>query len=331
MNRSSPTIASLARQAGLAALVLLAWPGGPASAAEKPDAAPKPTHAGVHYGDQGGQELDAWIPAGAGAPAAVVVYIHGGSWERGSRTSVAANGLARYLAAGIAVVSIDYRFVAAAERAGVQPPVRWPLEDAARAVQFVRRQAASWGIDAQRLGLSGGSAGACSALWLALHDDLAQPGSSDPVARQSTRPLCAGVRVAQTTLDPRQMREWFKSYPTYGAHAFGFHKHGGDDEAVYRQLEAAREQVLPWIQEYSPIAHATRDDPPLYLAYDRKPPGDSVHGAMYGLKLKETMDALGVPCQVGHPGATAASDASEVDFLLRMLRMPAGIPAAAGR
>jgi hypothetical protein len=52
---------------------------------------------------------------------------------------------------------------------------------------------------------------------------------------------------------------------------------------------------------------------------------------MYGVKLKETLDALGVPCQVGYPGAKDVIDASEVDFLARMLARPAGGDAAAGR
>jgi len=68
-----------------------------------------------------------------------------------------------------------------------------PLGDAARALQFVRSKAAEWNIDKTRIGATGGSAGACSSLWLAFHDDLADPKSSDPVARESTRLLCAAV------------------------------------------------------------------------------------------------------------------------------------------
>ena len=94
------------------------------------------------------------------------------------------------------------------ETAGISPPVKWPLEDAARALQFVRSKAAEWNIDKTRIGASGGSAGAYSSLWLAFHDDMADPQSSDPIARESTRLLCAGVVGAQTSLDPKQMKEW---------------------------------------------------------------------------------------------------------------------------
>ena len=39
------------------------------------------------------------------------------------------------------------------------PPVKAPLEDAARALQFVRSKAAEWNIDKKRIGATGGSAG----------------------------------------------------------------------------------------------------------------------------------------------------------------------------
>ena len=75
-------------------------------------------------------------------------------------------------------------------------------------------------INPDRIGATGGSAGGCSSLYLALHDDLADAKSADPVARQSTRLLCAAVIGAQTTLDPRQAKEWTPN-SRYGGHAFG--------------------------------------------------------------------------------------------------------------
>src|SRR5207247_1560778 len=106
------------------------------------------------------------------------------------------------------VVSINYRFVSEAAAAGIKPPVQWPLHDAARALQFVRSKADEWNLDKSRIAASGSSAGACSALWLAFHDDLADPKSSDPTGRESTRLFCAAVVRAQTSLDPKQMTKW---------------------------------------------------------------------------------------------------------------------------
>ena len=76
-------------------------------------------------------------------------------------------------------------------------------------------------VDKLRIGATGSSAGACSSLWLAFHPDMADSKSSDPVAREPTRLWCAAVVKAQTTLDPKQMKEWTPN-SRYGGHAFGF-------------------------------------------------------------------------------------------------------------
>ena len=99
------------------------------------------------------------------------------------------------------------------------------MHDAARALQTIRSKAKEWNLDPKRVGATGGSAGACTSLWLALHDDLADPKSSDPVARESSRLTCAAVSGAQTSLDPKELREWIPN-AIYGGHAFGFAQKG---------------------------------------------------------------------------------------------------------
>jgi len=54
-----------------------------------------------------------------------------------------------------------------------EPPVKACVQDAARALQTIRANASEWNVDPQRIGAIAGSAGACTSLWLALHDDLA--------------------------------------------------------------------------------------------------------------------------------------------------------------
>jgi len=178
----------------------------PADAAEKKAApppkaeayaasVPKPTLAGVRYGEHERHVLDFWRAASM-APTPVAFVIHGGGWTGGSKERldrfVDAGAL---LQAGISVVAINYRYVSQGKAEGVEPPVKAPLHDAARAIQFVRSKAAEWNIDKTRVAATGGSAGACSSLWLAFHDDLADPKSDDPVARESTRALGLGVGV----------------------------------------------------------------------------------------------------------------------------------------
>ena len=67
--------------------------------------------------------------------------------------------------------------------------------------------------------------------------------------------------------------------------------------------------MLPWIKEYSPIEHASSDDPPIYLIYSAPPaPGeqqkDPTHTANYGVKLQERCKEIGVECELV-PGITS--------------------------
>ena len=50
-----------------------------------------------------------------------------------------------------------------------------PVLDVARALQFLRTNAQKFSIDKSRVGVAGASAGGCTALWIAFHDDLAEP------------------------------------------------------------------------------------------------------------------------------------------------------------
>ncbi|MEQ1854632.1 MAG: alpha/beta hydrolase, partial [Chthoniobacteraceae bacterium] len=132
---------------------------------------PQPTLANVRYGDHERQVLD-FYKAESAKSTPLLFFIHGGGWVGGDKAGRTGASVKPYLAAGISVVSINYRYSWQAQLAGVKPPVKAPLEDAARALQFVRSKAAEWNIDKARIGASGGSAGACSSLWLAFHDDM---------------------------------------------------------------------------------------------------------------------------------------------------------------
>ena len=296
------------------------------AAAAKPAAAPaapqgpKPTLADVPYGTHERQVLD-FYRAESDRPTPVLFYIHGGGWMGGDKSRMTAKP---FLDAGISVVSINYRYVSQAQAAGIQPPVQWPLHDAARALQFVRSKAAEWNLDKTRIGASGGSAGACSSLWLAFHDDLADPKSSDPVARESTRLTCAAVSGAQTSLDPKQMKEWMPN-SRYGGHAFGFANDPAGKKSQFEAFLEGREKILPWIREYSPYELVTSDDPPVGLYYNAVPAmgqeqKDPTHSANFGLGLQEKCKSLGVECELVYPGAPGVKHTSYYDFIVAKLK-----------
>ena len=282
---------------------------------------PRPTYSNVTYGAHPHQILDVWKCGKAGRRP-VVVHFHGGAWVRGDKADF--QDAALYLAAGFSVVSVNYRFVWQARDAGVRPPVAWPMEDACRALQLVRYRADEWGFDPARIGAIGDSAGACLALWLALHADMAEPSSTDPVRRQSTRLSGAALTGAQTTLDPKEMREWTPN-SFYGGHAFGFVQTSNIlDMGDFAAFLSARNQILDQIQRYSPYALAGPAAPPLWLSY-RAPPAlgqkveDPTHTANFGVRLQEKLRAAGVNCEVVYPGAEGPHAGSALEFLAGIL------------
>ena len=105
-------------------------------------------------GPHGAIPVRLYRPLGAAADAAlpVLVYFHGGGWVIGDLDTH--DVLCRSLAngAGCAVASIDYR---------VGPEHRFPaaVDDVLAATRWVRREAASLGLDAGRLAVGGDSAG----------------------------------------------------------------------------------------------------------------------------------------------------------------------------
>ena len=288
-------------------------------------AKPEPAEKDFKYGTHERQALD-FYKAVSDKPTPLIVHIHGGGWINGDKHKVP--GLDQYLKAGISVASINYRYTWQAQQDGIEPPVKAPFEDAARAIQTLRSKAAEWNIDKTKVAATGRSAGACTSLWLAMHDDLADPESTDPIARESSRLSCAAVDVAQTSLDPKQLREWTPN-SRYGGHAFGItdiskpHDTKGRD-SKFQEFHDNRERLLPWIKEYSPIEQASSDDPPIYLFYASRPSvgkkqGDPTHTANYGVKLEERLKSLGVPCELVYPGAPDVTHSRIENYLIDRL------------
>lgn len=287
-----------------------------AAAASYDASVPAPTLKEVRYGDHERHVLDFWR-ADSTAPTPLVFVIHGGGWQGGEKERVHRFvNVADLLEAGISVAAINYRLIKHAEAQGITPPVKAPLHDAARALQFVRSKAKEWNIDSERIGATGGSAGACSSLWLAFHDDLADPQSPDLVARQSTRLFCAAVTGAQTTLDPKQMKDWTPN-SRYGGHAFGLR---GFDAFLKK-----RDEILGWIAEYSPYALVSEDDPPIYLFYSSPPAlgqnqRDPTHTSNFGVKLQEHLRERNVESELVYPGAPDVVHPTPTDYLIARLK-----------
>lgn len=270
---------------------------------------PAPTHAAVAYGPHERNVLDLWL-ADTEEPAPLLVYIHGGSWLGNGRGSVHPNLVAFSLENGIHIASIDYRYSS-------QAPLPAPVHDAARALQFLRAESSEWNIDKTRVTLEGVSAGGCTALWLALHDDLADPKSEDPVLRESTRVLGAAVNAAQTSIDPPIIGEWL------GDEVLNHNMIIRAAGALSRpDMERRYEELAPLYREFSPINHLDAEDPPIFASYARADalpatnPNRAIHHAEFGRRLAHASTAAGHEFILHISGGVAAE---KNKFHLRLL------------
>lgn len=272
----------------------------------------KPTLANVSYGPHKMNVLDFWKADGDG-PRPLLVYIHGGGWTGGDKKQSPAR-FQPFLEKGISYAAINYRLSGEA-------PLPAPVHDAARAIQFIRSKAAEWNIDKNRIALTGGSAGACTSMWILCHDDLADPKAEDPVLRESTRVTAAAVAGGQTSIDPKVIEPWL------GPNVL---KHRMIAMAVgEKNIEAALknyEQHKELYREFSAYNHVSKDDPPLLMTYGNdmtlpsKNAGHGIHHPVYGVKMKEKADNVGQECHLLIPKVSkSAKYGSANEFLMDKL------------
>jgi acetyl esterase/lipase len=104
----------------------------------------------IVYADVDGEELalDLYMPADVQNPP-LVVYVHGGAWRFGSRAAVSTIDLVDH---GFAVASVSFRLSPVA-------PLPAQVHDIKGAIRFLRANAAEYGYDAERIGITGVSSG----------------------------------------------------------------------------------------------------------------------------------------------------------------------------
>jgi acetyl esterase/lipase len=140
----------------------------------------------VTYGP--GLKLDIYRPGDAGAgtrPA--VILIHGGGWTSFDKSTM--KGMGGFLArSGFVAFAVDYRLVHGTEN-------RWPvqLDDVQRSVRWVRANAGRYGVNPDRIGAFGHSAGAQLAALLGMEDTR---DNSDPALAKYSSKVQAVVDVS---------------------------------------------------------------------------------------------------------------------------------------
>ena len=265
--------------------------------------AKKPDIENQKYGPSASNVLDLW-QAKSTHPAPLVIYIHGRGFMAGDKSQVEGRLLDECRQAGISVASINYRLSGEALAPAAQ-------HDSARAVQYLRSRAKEWNLDPTRICLTGGSAGGGISLWIGFHDDLADPTSEDPVARESTRVTCIAPFNTQTTYDPRVLKTIINSREYKHPALMAFY--GITDTAL---ADSPTPELAKLFEEVSPINYLTADDPPVHITYKAEVNG--IHSIKLGYLLKERMDALHIECSIRGPQAPQY-DSEQMEFIKKHL------------
>ena len=134
--------------------------------------------------------LTAYLPDATNATGAAMVICPGGGYQHLAPHE--GNDYALWLNQhGVTCFVLKYRLGSN----GYRHPAM--LNDAARAVRWVRAHADDYKVDSKRVGIMGSSAGGHLAATLMTHFDAGNPDATDPIERQSSRPdlgiLCYAV------------------------------------------------------------------------------------------------------------------------------------------
>ena len=222
------------------------------------------------YDDQhASQKLDVYL-ANSDSPVPAMIFIHGGGWRAGSKDHVPQWLMQAVEEGWLSVVSVEYRFTDVA-------PHPAQTDDCLRAIQFVRHNATKWNIDAQRIGVTGGSAGGHLTLWVALHDDVANAKSTDPVEKESSRVACA-VSFAGPT-DWNLLAEIEHKHPAY-RQLLGY-----EPGTPAAKMKAER------MTDVSPISFVSKDDPPIMQVHGD---ADTIVPLEHARRLDKQLQAAGV-------------------------------------
>jgi acetyl esterase/lipase len=285
------------------------------------------TLSGLAYGtyvDKAGSTqsllLDLMVPPGASAsaPVPLVIWIHGGGWKSGSRTPIPAR-VSALCSRGYAVASLDYRLTAAG---------LWPaqIQDCKGAVRWLRAQASTYGLDPNRFGAWGESAGGHLAAMLGTSGDVSTVrigNDAEDLEGATGGNLGVSSRV-QAVVDTYGATDFLKMrfFPSQLDHDAAT-----SDES--RFLGGAIQTLPERAATANPISYITADDPPFLIEHGTVDKLIPFHQSQL---LADALRAAGrtvtfVPvANAGHGGSLFDKPAATqpiYDFFDAVLRAPA--------
>jgi acetyl esterase/lipase len=224
----------------------------------------------VAYGHKDGMALTFDVLTPAKPNGAGVMMLQSGGWYSMWRAAKELVPAARPF--------LDKGFVVFVVRHGSAPKYTVPeaVADVRRCVRYLHLHAKEFGVDPDRLGVTGGSAGGHLSLVLGTTGDDGDPKATDEVLRQSSR-LAAVVAL----YPPTDLRTWVTDPP----------------EEI-KKIPALKPPLSfnPGLAaDCSPLVHASRDNPPILMIHGDQ---DKLVPISHSQNMLEALRKVNVECRL---------------------------------
>ena len=204
------------------------------------------------------QQLDIYVPEEGDGPFPVILHVHGGGFEMGSKRSIHLSPILKGLERGYAVADANYRLSGEASfPAG--------LQDVKAAVRFLRANAQAYHLDGNQLAAWGGSAGGWYVAMLCLTAHV--PELEDLSLGNPDVPC--GVQAGVDWFGPMDFSKMDEQFAESG---LGVPDHGEAHSPESRFLGARLAEIPEKVRRANPLTYAQPDIPPILIQHGRIDP-----------------------------------------------------------
>lgn len=213
--------------------------------------------------------MDVFLPKNRiRTPTPAVLWIHGGGWERGDKNG---NSGAQLLAnQGFVTASLFYRLSG-------DSPFPADIEDCKCAIRFLRANATKYGIDPDRIGVAGASAGGHLAELVATADKSAALEGDGGWQNVSSKVQAASAYYGASDF-------------TVGAMQFQHHT----GQVIVKLFRGTEKEKPELYRKASPIVYVSKEDPPLLLVHGEK---DDLVPFDQSVQMTDAYRRLGLPVE----------------------------------
>ena len=196
------------------------------------------------------QVLDLYIPENVDGPLPVIIWVHGGAWQNGSKDGCPPLRKG-YTELGYAVASLNYRL-------SWQSKFPAQIEDCKAAIRWLRANSDQYKLDPNRFGVWGSSAGGHLVAFLGTSGDVKKFDVGENLD-QSSR-----VQAVCDFYGPTDFNVFVTTK--------GYESHAGENSPESKLIGGLVLENPEKVNLVNPITYVTKDDPPFLIVHGEKDP-----------------------------------------------------------